>query len=454
MEHLYALTFIPLLLITLAVHELGHLAAARLLKIKVAAFQIGMGTQLLSFSAGKTRIALGGQTAYHTGDQGNLTPGAFAQVHVAQEPDRSYRAVAVHQHVKGVSDHRAQTDPLTVFSPVTRVFHRRPSNPPPETLVEYNRTHMQLSGRVKEVTQSHIVLADVTWSLRLIPFMAAVFMPEDPSGRITNAHNNAPWRNKFLVTAAGPAANLLFLIVVLAALASVPFPPPSAPLITIDSVAAGSPAAEAGIKAGDYIIQIDNILVPKPDELMEKITNAMLTGEPITLHLRREKDTHAIKVRPDPNTGLLGITISKYIPPPREVSIQPGPVKDRFLNLTSVYFKATISLISAIGDEENEDPILSSPVMTAHYTAQAVEHAQLRAWLAILAVFTTGSAILNLLPIPPLDGYRLVIDTVQACRKNKPISPAIERAVTLSGISIIITATTYLIMADIVRLLD
>ena len=55
---LYAMTFIPILLITLTVHEGGHFLAARLLRVKTTCFQIGVGPRLFTKYTGKTRIQL------------------------------------------------------------------------------------------------------------------------------------------------------------------------------------------------------------------------------------------------------------------------------------------------------------------------------------------------------------------------------------------------------------
>ncbi len=180
----------------------------------------------------------------------------------------------------------------------------------------------------------------------------------------------------------------------------------------------------------------------------------MLTGNPITLQIKRQRENLTFQLTPVASIDLIGITISEHIPPRPSTSIHPQAVTKRFTNLASMYFNATTSLVASIGDSNNPDPILSSPIMSAYYTAQAVQHAQLRAWLAILAVFTLGTAFLNLIPIPPLDGYHLLIITISKLRNDRPISPTFERALTISGISIIITTSLYLVMSDIIRLLE
>ena len=284
--------------------------------------------------------------------------------------------------------------------------------------------------------------------------MAAVFMPEDPSGQVREAYNNASWKKQAITTIAGPAANLIFLAAILAALATVPLPIPTYPLISIDDVAPNTPAAQEGIKPGDYIIQVNNILIPTKKELTDTISSAMLTGDSINLQVKRQKENLAFRVTPIASVGLIGLTISEYTPPSPNRPINPEAVTKRFANLTSLYFNATASLVASIGDSSNTSPVLSSPVMSAYYTAQAVQHAHLRAWLAILAVFTLGTAFLNLLPIPPLDGYNLLLQTISRIRNNRPINPTFERALTISGISFIVTATIYLIMSDIIQLLE
>ena len=55
---LYALTFIPMALVTLVIHELGHLLTARALMVKVSGFQIGIGPTILTFYTGHTRVPL------------------------------------------------------------------------------------------------------------------------------------------------------------------------------------------------------------------------------------------------------------------------------------------------------------------------------------------------------------------------------------------------------------
>ena len=64
-----------------------------------------------------------------------------------------------------------------------------------------------------------------------------------------------------------------------------------------------------------------------------------------------------------------------------------------------------------------------------------------------------GAAIINLLPVPPLDGYRIAMQSLEAVRQGRPVNPQVERAMTLSGLAVILMAGIYLIISDIIHLL-
>ncbi len=89
----YALTFIPLLLITLVIHELGHLLAAKLCGIKVGAFQIGVGKRLFTFHTGRTHVLITPQTANHYPSGHLPVPGDLIHLHVQQDDTGRYHAL-------------------------------------------------------------------------------------------------------------------------------------------------------------------------------------------------------------------------------------------------------------------------------------------------------------------------------------------------------------------------
>ena len=83
-----------------------------------------------------------------------------------------------------------------------------------------------------------------------------------------------------------------------------------------------------------------------------------------------------------------------------------------------------------------------------------MERTGLRGWLVILATLNLGLAATNLLPMPPQDGYRIITEGIQALRKGKPVNPKVEKAIFVGGITIILAASMYLILTDVLKMLQ
>ena len=425
---LYSLSFIPILLITLVAHELGHLIAARIFKIKLSGFHIGIGPPLFTTYTGNTHINLDNST--HTPSNIPFTKGQIILAYVTQDPSGAYLAEA-----------------LIPFK-----NHRQAYLQYPEDLRRYNAQSMQLTGRIKSVTNNHIVLADVKWSLRMLPIMAGVFLPEDPTPRIQNAYNHASWPKKTLVTLAGPAANIVLLIAVIATMALIPSNPQPTPVLTVTQVVPDSPAHHADIQIGDRIIQAGHTLIPTGEQLRQKIDHAAQEDKPITILLSRSREHITLNLTPDRETHHIGLSLTPHIQTRAHRPYSPSLVTERFTRFTHTYFGAIPSLASAM-KQNTSNHAISGPIVAAYYTAQAIQYAQFKAWLAILATITLTTALLNMAPFPPLDGYRLVVHSIEALRHSKPINPKLERAMIFSGLAIIATASTYLVLIDLIQLL-
>ena len=92
-------------------------------------------------------------------------------------------------------------------------------------------------------------------------------------------------------------------------------------------------------------------------------------------------------------------------------------------------------------------------ISAAKYTGQAVQAAKLKAWFAMLGVITLSMALINLIPIPPLDGFQLLTHTIKSLRKGKAIDPKTENALAFSGLSLLAGLAVYLAVEDILQIL-
>ena len=439
---LYALTFIPILLITLTVHEGGHFLAARLLRIKTTCFQIGVGPRLITRYTGKTRIELPqGKEAPEPGQiihvwvqsaTPNGPPADYAAVHwqpVIQRPGRIARALGAPKEPDITPDE----------------FAERRSN-----AARYNNEYPCLTGQVRSAGEGQFILADSIWAVGLIPAAAMVYLVEDPSNRVGGLFNTVSWGRQTATILAGVGANILLLAAVILVLAISPINRPGQPVMIVEEVQRASPAEAAGILPGDIIVFAGSSLWPSPQELTRAVAEDRAGGNPTILRIQR--DGHHLNVHVYSGVdGPIGIAYTQG----KIKENEDNALHQRIYRLGETYFSSIATLFRETreqGEPERETPQVSGLIAAAYQTAQAVELAQLKAWLATLGVITMSMAFLNLLPIPPLDGYQLGIRAIQALRKGKPINPKVEHALALSGVTAIVTVAIYLALQDILNL--
>ena len=439
---LYAMTFIPILLITLTVHEGGHFLAARLLRVKTTSFQIGIGPRLLTRYTGRTRIEL---------PEGEEAPQPGQEVHVwvqdptPKEPQADYAGVHWQPIIKtrGLIARALRISPESEITPAELAQRK-------ENITRHNNKYPCLTGQIKESRPGEFILADSIWAVGLIPAAAMVCLVEDPAGKVRGLFNTVPWGRQTAIILAGVAANLVLMAAVILALAISPINRPGQPVMIVESVQEDSPARAADIQPGDIIVLAGNSLWPSPEDLTRIVAEDRANGNPTVLRVQRNEDHLNIRVY----SGLAG---------PIGITHKPGKIRDngnntilqRIYRLGETYFSSIAILFrepKEQGEPDRDAPKVSGLIAAAYHTAQAVEIAKLKAWLATLGVITMSMAFLNLLPVPPLDGYQLTIQTIRALRKGKQINPKVERALALSGFTAIVTVAVYLALQDILNL--
>ena len=142
------------------------------------------------------------------------------------------------------------------------------------------------------------------------------------------------------------------------------------------------------------------------------------------------------------------------ITPPHQRA-EPLPYHKRVADTTVRYYRgfesATRSILSADTPEDYpqqfQDPrAVCGPICAGEVTTTAVKLAGFYGWLTVLGMFTIAAAVLNMLPFPPLDGWKLVLNTAQALRR-KPFNPATTLAIEIVAVAVIgfiIVATVFM----------
>ena len=429
---MYALSIMPMIMITLVVHELGHLTLARLNKAKVVGFQIGIGWRIITCRTGKTVIRLTPATEMLNPAAEELRPGDTASVYVTRRPgEKDYAAV-------GILTGDRTGIPAEQWEKVSH----------------YNKEYMHLNGKVRETNKERIILADMHWSLRIFPIAAGVTIQDDPHRSMPEAYNAMPWPKQASITLAGPASNIMLMIVALAFVAIFPISVVNAPVWTVTQVDPNGPAQQAGLRAGDRIVAVNNLLHPNVNEMKEQVNRASATEKELSIEVLRNGRNATLRVRPEPGTGWLGIRMEHNEATGTRYEMTPNAAGQRVLNMGESYLSVLADLLTTLhGDPEERMDAISGPVMGTYQTVQTVEYAGLHGWLIILATLNLGVTVTNMLPIPPMDGYRIVSEGVQALRGGQPTNPKLERAIVAGGIALLFTAGVYLMLHDVNRLM-
>lgn len=218
--------------------------------------------------------------------------------------------------------------------------------------------------------------------------------------------SRATLTSKVVVLLAGIAANFVLAWALLAITAG---PLAERGAIVVGSVQAGSPAAAAGLLAGDRIIAIDT----EPFDRMGGSPIARHAGETVTLTIERndvQRDVRATLRSGDEakRIGVLGISIT---------AIESIGHYDRsFAEAIAVAAGETVStsasVLSGLGaliaaPFSGESPGLSGPIGIAVSVSSAAESIGVAGLLRFAGLLSANLAVLNVLPIPPLDGGRI-----------------------------------------------
>lgn len=259
-----------------------------------------------------------------------------------------------------------------------------------------------------------------------------------------------PVWQRMLVVLAGPAANFLFAILVLAGFAMAHGENVTPPLV--DVVRAGSAAQAAGLKPGDRIRAIDGAAVDRFDALSRSVIGrpneeVVLTIErqgqvrnvPVVIGTRIERDRFGNEYR----LGMLGVASNSSVVQP--VSVLMAPV---------VATRQTVAIVDMMVDglgqiitgrrSVNE---LGGPLKIAQISGEQAARGPAD-FIFFIALISINLGFINLLPIPMLDGGHLLFQGIEALQR-KPVSPAVQEWAFRSGLALLLAVMMLVTVNDL-----
>ncbi|WP_113425840.1 RIP metalloprotease RseP [Rhizobium cremeum] len=363
----YILPYVIVLSLLVFVHELGHYLAGRWSGIRVLAFSVGFGPELVGFTDGHgtrwkiSAIPLGGYVRF------------FGDADAASRPD---------------------------------------------------------GEELKELT------------------------PEEKEQTLAGAKL---WKRAVTV-AAGPIANFVLAIAIFAILFGTMGKPVADPVVA--EVKADSAAAEAGVQPGDVLVALDGETVETFDDVVRYIS--MRPEIPVVVTVRRNGSELGLNMTPrrvettdrfgnKMEVGQIGIVTNQQSGNFRIVELTPVQALGEGVRQTWHIVTGTVDYISnLIAGRMNADQ-LGGPVRVVQASGQMATLGVV-ALVNLAAVLSVSLGLLNLMPIPVLDGGHLLLYALEALR-GKPVGPNAQEIAFRIGLAMIVSLMVFATWNDISRLI-
>jgi len=248
----------------------------------------------------------------------------------------------------------------------------------------------------------------------------------------------ATWK-RLVAIAAGPAANVLLTVVVFAILFMMVGGPPSREIL---SVSENSPAERAGLRAGDEVVAVDGTPI-SGGGLGRRIVDSR--GKPLILTVvRGGKRIELPPVRPRLTEGVYRIGIVR-----RATGQDPVDASWRAIEITAMLARVIVQALPSLATSEGRKDI-ASPIGITQASSQAAG-AGTPQFLQVLGIISLSVALLNLLPLLPLDGGHILFSLVEGARGRFVRREVYER-VSVVGLALVLVLVFIGISNDIGRL--
>ena len=223
----------------------------------------------------------------------------------------------------------------------------------------------------------------------------------------------------------------------------------------IGKILTNSPAEISGLKKNDEILEIDNEVVSSWSEIKNKINDNL--GLPSDFKIKRGEEiiflTISSEFSDEKNEWLIGISASNKISPEALVFQREAPL--------SALSKATIQTFNVVNDSFEflykmiigyvSPKNLGGPVMIGQFAGESLIYGGLYSFLLLVSYVSIGLGVINLVPIPILDGGQILILTIERL-KGSPLSPTVLDFTYRFGISAVILLMVFAFMNDISRI--
>jgi regulator of sigma E protease len=273
---------------------------------------------------------------------------------------------------------------------------------------------------------------------------------EDPKAPNALAAKSIPVR--LVVLGAGSIMNLLLPFILLSISLSLPhLVSAETGDVLVQSVRPDSPAEAAGIETGDYILSVNNEKLASAEDYSRII--GVSHGVEVSIDIKHLDGTTEVvrlipRVNPPPEEGATGIAIttvqSERLSFWQAIAQSPG----RYWNILVLFKDGLVATFRGSVPFE-----VAGPVGIAQATGEVARHG-FGPLLQFAAIISINLGLVNILPLPALDGGRIVFVLIELVRGGKRVSPDTERLVHTIGFFMLMLLLLLATWGDITRILS
>ena len=519
---------VPMLLVLVVIHELGHFATARALGVKVLEFGIGFPPRAFAIYTGRTRVLLDPQTRF-VGFAGpaDLNRGQFVKVSSSEDVHGNLVARTIEApQPKGWFKRGSSAD----------ASQQDPQEEPPES-----EDHLKHEGKIRDLDGGSLMLADLLYTVNWAPLGGFVRLAGESNPKVPRSLASKGTGTRFIVLVAGSFMNAILPLIIFSVLFMIPQDVTVGQLQVTD-VLAGSPAAESGIQRGDLVLEakgdsietnadltkiinlnggssmhwliqrgsfretvsvqpryglpeghwrvgvminsvgnsviVGEVLPGSPAEVAGLLANDVVVsagGKAITeqqnlidaialnqdavlqLVINRAGREQRIQVTPEfeqsPEPRWLTGISTRMINPRTESRSQPiwSAIPQSFVSTWELLVLVKQGFSGAIS--QGEAPRVAGPVGIAKVAGDFTREGGFTGWLVITILLSVNLAIINILPIPMLDGGRVVFVVLEWVRRGRRVPAEKEGLVHLIGFVVLMAGVLLITVNDIRNLI-
>ena len=434
----YIIGFITLIMVITAIHEAGHYSVARFFKVTILDFSIGMGKSLKSWKDSSNTefhiraLPIGGFVRMKGEDESQSSKDSFSSKKYYQKVlillagpianfvlaiilltglniygNSSLSSLVGYVEENSPSyDAGFQEGDLILEIDSYRVFTR-------------SDAQMALSRRLGETGNINFLMMSDNSQKSLDISIESWLQGEEPSDLLRHLGINIPIK----------------------------------PII--GQVLVDSPADVSGLRANDEIMEINNELVSSWSEIKGKINNNL--GLPASFKIKREDKIIFLSVLPkfsdESKEWLVGISASNKISPEALIYQRDNPLNAlrkasiQTYNVINDSFEFLYKMLTGYVSPKN----LGGPVMIGQFAGESLIYGGLYSFILLIGYVSIGLGVINLVPIPILDGGQILILSIERI-KGSPIPPKILDFTYRFGISAVVLLMIFAFMNDISRI--